>query len=246
MSKYTTGELAKLCGVSVRTVQYYDNRELLIPSEVSEGGRRLYSNDDFSRMKIICFLRGLDLSIDSIKQLLDEENCDTVISMLLEEREMALRAEIAEKQRQADTLSDVKRTLLSMRKISPKAIGGIAYIMENKKKLKRLHILLLILGFVSDAIQACTLMIWIFTGKWLPFALGMAAAIAFGIFMSFLYFTRTVYVCPECHSVFKPRFAESFFAGHTPHTRKLTCTRCNYHGFCIETYDRRTENAENR
>ena len=26
MSKYTTGEIAKLCGVSVRTVQYYDDR----------------------------------------------------------------------------------------------------------------------------------------------------------------------------------------------------------------------------
>ncbi|MFR7719055.1 MAG: MerR family DNA-binding transcriptional regulator [Lachnospiraceae bacterium] len=29
MSKYTTGEIAKLCGVSVRTVQYYDTRGIL-------------------------------------------------------------------------------------------------------------------------------------------------------------------------------------------------------------------------
>ena len=29
MSKYTTGEIAKLCGVSVRTVQYYDERGIL-------------------------------------------------------------------------------------------------------------------------------------------------------------------------------------------------------------------------
>ena len=46
MSKYTTGELAKLCGVSVRTVQFYDTKGLLPPSELSEGGRRLYSDDD--------------------------------------------------------------------------------------------------------------------------------------------------------------------------------------------------------
>ena len=57
MSNYTTGELAKLCGVSVRTVQYYDDRGILKPSELSEGGRRLYSEDDLHRMKIICFLR---------------------------------------------------------------------------------------------------------------------------------------------------------------------------------------------
>lgn len=32
---YTTGEIAKLCGVSVRTVQYYDTRGILIPSSPS-------------------------------------------------------------------------------------------------------------------------------------------------------------------------------------------------------------------
>lgn len=39
MSKYTTGEIAKLCGVSVRTVQYYDERGILIPraSKVGQG-----------------------------------------------------------------------------------------------------------------------------------------------------------------------------------------------------------------
>ena len=57
MSKYTTGELAKLCSVTVRTAQYYDTRGILIPSELSEGGRRLYSEDDLRCMKIICFLR---------------------------------------------------------------------------------------------------------------------------------------------------------------------------------------------
>ena len=69
MSKYTTGELAKLSGVTVRTVQYYDTRGILIPSELSEGGRRLYSEDDLKRMKIICFLRELDPPIDAISLL---------------------------------------------------------------------------------------------------------------------------------------------------------------------------------
>ena len=31
MSKYTTGDIAKLCGVTVRTVQYYDSRGILVP-----------------------------------------------------------------------------------------------------------------------------------------------------------------------------------------------------------------------
>ncbi len=35
MSKYTTGELAKLCNVSVRTVQYYDARGIPVPTALS-------------------------------------------------------------------------------------------------------------------------------------------------------------------------------------------------------------------
>ena len=65
MSKYTTGELAKLSGVTVRTVQYYDTRGILIPSELTEGGRRLYSDDDLKRMHVICFLRELDIPINA-------------------------------------------------------------------------------------------------------------------------------------------------------------------------------------
>lgn len=60
MSMYTTGEVAKLFGVTVWKVQYYDARNILIRSEHSEGGKRLYSEDDLKRMKIICFLRELD------------------------------------------------------------------------------------------------------------------------------------------------------------------------------------------
>ena len=50
MLKYTTGELAKLCNVSVRTVQFYDTKNLLKPSEISEGGRRLYTEADVKKL----------------------------------------------------------------------------------------------------------------------------------------------------------------------------------------------------
>ena len=93
MSKYTTGEIAKLCGVSVRTVQYYDERGILIPSELSEGGRRLYSEDDYKKLKIICFLRDAGISIKSIGELLSESNPSSVISVLLEKQEQLLQNE---------------------------------------------------------------------------------------------------------------------------------------------------------
>ena len=94
---YTTGELAKLCGVSVRTVQYYDERAILVPNELSEGGRRLYGEDAVKRLEIICFLREVGIPINSIAQLFAEEKPENVISLLLEQQEEILRAELSRK-----------------------------------------------------------------------------------------------------------------------------------------------------
>ena len=74
MSQYTTGEIAKLCGVSVRTVQYYDSRNILTPTALSEGGRRLYSEQDLQKLRVICFLRDLNLPINSIGEFLQSED----------------------------------------------------------------------------------------------------------------------------------------------------------------------------
>lgn len=55
MLKYTTGELEKLCNVSVRTVQFYDTKNLLKPSAISERGRCLYSEADVKNCLLSVF-----------------------------------------------------------------------------------------------------------------------------------------------------------------------------------------------
>ena len=83
MSQFSTGELAKAAEVSVRTIQYYDQRGILTPSEVTEGGRRIYHDSDLERLQVICFLRDLDFSINQIKKLLQEENREQVLELLV-------------------------------------------------------------------------------------------------------------------------------------------------------------------
>ncbi len=236
MSKYTTGEIAKLCGVSVRTVQYYDTRGILTPSELTEGGRRLYSEDDLKRMKIICFLRDTGISINSIGELLSEDNPGSVISLLLEQQEQLLREEISERQAKLDMLNGIKRELKSVKNFSIESIGDIAYAMENKKKMRQLHIVLLITGVPISFIQWTSIILWIAAGIWWPFSLYVLVAIPYALWVTKLYFKRVAYICPQCHEVFKPNFKEAFWARHTPTLRKLTCTCCGYKGFCVETY----------
>lgn len=241
MSEYTTGEIAKLCGVTVRTVQYYDTRGILIPSGVTEGGRRLYSEDDLRLMKIICFLRELNIPINSIGELLAEKHPETVISLILDEQERTLRGELDERQLQLEKLNELRRGLKMTAHFSVESIGDIAYIMKNKKKLRKVHAIMIAAGIIMDAIEVATAILWWKTGVWQPFAIGMVIVVALGVWISWFYFQNTAYICPQCHSVFRPAFRQAFFAPHTPSTRKLTCTACNHHGFCVETYQGRKE-----
>ena len=236
MSKYTTGEIAKLCGVSVRTVQYYDTRGILTPSELTDGGRRLYSEDDLKRMKIICFLRDADISINSVGELLSKDNPGSVISVLLEQQEQFLRKEVRERQAKLDMLDGIKRELKGIENFSIESIGDIAYVMENKKKMRQLHTILLITGLPIDIIQWISIILWIFTGILWLFALWILIAISYAIWVTKFYFKKVAYICPQCHEVFKPKLKEAIFARHTPTLRKLTCTHCGYKGFCVETY----------
>ena len=135
MSKYTTGEIARLCGVSVRTVQYYDSRNILVPSELSEGGRRLYSEEDLRRMKIICFLRETGVSINSIGELFSEEHPEKIISVLLDQHEQTLREEAAETQKKLRMIETLRREVKEMENFSVESIGDIAFAMKSKNKL---------------------------------------------------------------------------------------------------------------
>ncbi|MBO5130446.1 MAG: MerR family transcriptional regulator [Oscillospiraceae bacterium] len=236
MSKYTTGEIAKLCGVTVRTVQYYDTRNILVPSQLSEGGRRLYSEEDLKRMKVICFLRELDLSINTISQLLSEEHPEQIIDLLLEQQGQTLREEIGQRQQKLEKLEHLRREVRTAPHFSVESIGDIAYAMENKKKMRKLHAVLLITGIPIGILQWGSIILWIATGIWWPFVLYALVAVPYGVWMSRYYFKRVVYICPECHEVFKPALKEAFWANHTPTLRKLTCPHCGRKGFCVETY----------
>lgn len=234
MSKYTTGEIAKLCGVSVRTVQYYDTRGILVPSELTEGGRRLYSEEDLRRMKIVCFLREIGLSIDSIGQLLSEKDPGSVISLLLDQQEIALKKEISEREEQLGKLSELKSGLKNIRDFSVESIGDIAYTVTNRQELRRIHTTMLLTAIPLGILQWSSIILWITKDIWWLFLVWIIAAVPYAVWISRWYFRKVAYICPQCHTVFKPSFKEAFWANHTPATRKLTCPSCGHHGFCVE------------
>ena len=236
MSKYTTGELAKLCGVSVRTVQYYDSRDILVPSELSEGGRRLYSEDDLKRMKIICFLREAGVSINNISELFADKHPENIISILLDQQEKALREELIEQQRKLGIIETIKNEMKEIENFSVESIGDIAYIMKNKSKLRKMRWFVVLTGIPVTTLQWVSVILWITKGIWWLFMVWVAVGTVYGIWASCYYMKNVAYICPECHQVFQPKFRESFWAYHTPKMRRLTCPKCGRKGLCVEVY----------
>ena len=72
MKKWTTGEIAKQRNISVRTLRYYDQINLLKPSYKDEHGKRYYSEEDLFKLEKILILKSLSLPLKDIRKVLEK------------------------------------------------------------------------------------------------------------------------------------------------------------------------------
>jgi DNA-binding transcriptional MerR regulator len=93
MKIYTVSRLAKLAGVSVRTLHHYDEIGLLKPSFRSESGYRKYQREDLLRLQQILFYRELDFSLTEIKDMLDDPDYDEVQALINHRKSIEQRIE---------------------------------------------------------------------------------------------------------------------------------------------------------
>ncbi|MBQ8083379.1 MAG: MerR family transcriptional regulator [Clostridia bacterium] len=71
MKPMTVKQVSELTGVSVRTLQYYDDIGLLSPSERTEAGYRLYEEEQLATLQEILLFRELEFPLKDIKAILD-------------------------------------------------------------------------------------------------------------------------------------------------------------------------------
>ncbi len=64
------GEVAERLSLSLRTIRYYEEEGLVTPSERTEGGFRLYSEDDIARLELVKRMKPLGFSMSEMRQLL--------------------------------------------------------------------------------------------------------------------------------------------------------------------------------
>jgi MerR family transcriptional regulator, thiopeptide resistance regulator len=83
----TVGAVARLAGVTVRTMHHYDELGLVVPGERSDAGYRLYGREEVERLQEVLFFRELGFSLDEIKEMIDEPGYDRA-SALERQRDM--------------------------------------------------------------------------------------------------------------------------------------------------------------
>ena len=115
-------EVAKLTGVSVRTLHYYDEIGLLKPAVVAENGYRLYSDGNLQQLQQILFFRELDFSLQEIKRILTDPNFVAIEAL------EAHRRTLVEKQaRLKQLIQTIDQTILDEK-------GAI--LMTNEERFK--------------------------------------------------------------------------------------------------------------
>lgn len=94
MGKFTTGDVAKQLHISIRTLRYYDQIDLVKPTIKEETGRRLYTDEDLFQLEKVCLLKKLKLPLKEIQQVLHHMTTKQV----LEFHQQSLLQEIQELQ----------------------------------------------------------------------------------------------------------------------------------------------------
>lgn len=103
---YSIGELAKLAGISTRTLRHYDAIDLLKPAYVEENGYRVYSEDEVKMLQQIMFYREFGITLEEIHAMVNSSEFDRLKA--LETHYQHLKSE---KERISQLMNTVENTI---------------------------------------------------------------------------------------------------------------------------------------
>jgi len=120
--EYTVQKLAKIAGISTRTLRYYDEIGILKPAKINSSGYRIYGSKEVDRLQQILFYREFGIKLKNIKEIITSSNFDQV-KALRDHREKLL-----ERRSQIDLLiENVEKTITSTER---------SVIMSDKEKFE--------------------------------------------------------------------------------------------------------------
>jgi len=120
--EYSINQLAKLSGITTRTLRYYDEIGLLTPSRTRSNGYRVYGQYEVDLLQQILFYRELDMPLDEIKRFVLSKDFDGKVAL-----ESHLSSLLGKKEKLSLLIANVEKTILSLK-------GEI--VMNDKEKFE--------------------------------------------------------------------------------------------------------------
>ncbi len=117
---YTVKQLAKISGVSARTLHWYDEIGLLKPSFCGQNGYRYYNKDKLLELQQILFFRELGFPLSDIKVIIAQNDFDTVTALLTHKKN--LEQIIADKSRLIQTINKTVSSLKGEQQMEDKEL----------------------------------------------------------------------------------------------------------------------------
>lgn len=121
----TVKEISRLTGVSVRTLHYYDEIDLLKPAQITDAGYRLYDDTALRRLHSILLFRELQFPLKEIKAILDSPDFDT---------KTALKGQIELLELQKKRLDKI---ISSAREVLNKGVNNMSFSSFDKTELEQ-------------------------------------------------------------------------------------------------------------
>lgn len=133
---YTSGEFAKMAKVTIRTIRFYDKKDLLKPSYVSPSGARYYTDSDFMKLQQILLFKYLGFSLDDIKELTINYSDSHFIQSSLSLQKRLIQDRIEQMQLMEHALDDTLTAINQNQQIDWNNMLELIHLTNMEKSLK--------------------------------------------------------------------------------------------------------------
>lgn len=133
---YSSGEFARMAGVTLRTIRYYDQHNILKPSLVSDSGARFYTDADFARLQQILLLKYLGFSLEDIREMTFEDPDSHFMLNALNIQLKLVRDRIEQMQLVEKTLLDTAKAISEEHTVDWSRMLDLIHLTVMEKSLK--------------------------------------------------------------------------------------------------------------
>ncbi len=105
---FSIGEFSKITGLSIKTIRFYHEKEILVPYSVDDSsGYRYFDHSNVEKARIITYFRNMEFSLKEIKEILDNYDDQVDILDYLEQHTQAIKNKIRKYENIAVSLNNI-------------------------------------------------------------------------------------------------------------------------------------------